>query len=60
MRWTLRLFGFPVFELSAEELEDSHWGNATSGQFELVQADPGAEYVEPDEGFGFRGAQCLG
>ena len=54
MRWVLRVFGFPVFDLAACEPEEGGWSQHTGGQFELAQEAPEAYYGEPDEEFGFK------
>lgn len=58
MRWVLRLFGFPIFDLSAEEPDWSGYGGSTGGQFEIAQGPVGGQEweISPDdpEGFGFR------
>lgn len=55
MIWVLRLFGFPVFELSASEPEQYGWGHNVGGQYEIAQEPAEGYYESPDEEFGFRG-----
>lgn len=56
MRWVLRLFGFPVFELHADEQTEYADGGTTGGQFELASGDLSVQYEEDPEAFGFRGS----
>lgn len=55
MRWALRIFGFPIFELSAGEPTGYAGGHYTGGQFELSTEALSPQYEEvPEEEFGFR------
>ena len=51
MRLMLRLFGFPVLELSADESAEPWYGGTAAGIFEL--AEPESYDVEDKGSFGF-------
>lgn len=55
MRWVLRLFGFPVVDLSASESDEAGWGYHTAGQFEVAQEPSEGYYGDSEPEFGFRG-----
>lgn len=55
MYWALRIFGFPVLEIHADESTGGAEGGCTGGQFELSSELLSPQYEElPEDSFGFR------